>query len=341
MYCKKCGAKLEEQDTFCYFCGATVEKLTDTLEKDNYYKSTSIDTDNLLNIFIGPNANKIKEEKFSLPVFFLGPLYLFYRKTPLAAFLWIIADIVSLIFIPQYLLILLIISNIIFAIKYNEFYIETAKSKIEKIKEKNSNKSSDEIINIVKRKGGVSIVSIILIIIISIVFSIGIMIVSTLLVMDSSIREVYEEIEKSPKEKKEDIYFNYTIPKEFQSGTESDFYRRYSYYGDKSYCSVKLQNSSTSVYDSLNDYLGNHVYLKGTDKVSEITEKQINGENWLYQTVESNYSTKYYYAITTSARYHLVIFEINRDEDGFCSKSHEEFIKSLKLKNNTSGQNDL
>ena len=59
MYCKKCGAKLEEQDIFCYFCGATVEKSTETVEKDNYYESTSVDTNNLLKIYVGQNEDKI------------------------------------------------------------------------------------------------------------------------------------------------------------------------------------------------------------------------------------------------------------------------------------------
>ena len=70
MYCKNCGAKLEPNDTFCYFCGAKTDISTEFVEKDNYHESTSIDTENLVDIYVGENKDKIKAGKFSFPTFF-------------------------------------------------------------------------------------------------------------------------------------------------------------------------------------------------------------------------------------------------------------------------------
>lgn len=345
MFCKKCGAKLEEQDTFCYFCGATVEKSTETVDKDNFYKETSIDTENLLKVYVGPNEEKIKEGKFSLPTFFLGPWYLLYRKRFLAAILWIAANIIATVIIPEYSWILSIVANVIFAVKFNEFYLETARNKIEKIKEDNQDKSSDELMKIVKAKGGISIAPIILIIIF---FTIGLIcfaLFSAVLSIGTEFEEIFEEVEEKVEEKvpsaTKDIYFDYKIPEKFEVGTESSFYRRYSHYGTDASCSIKFQNSSTTIYDSIEDYLNSYIYTSGNDKRSEITQKDINGETWIYQTVETKYSMRYYYSIKTQNRYHLITFEQNRDENGYCSKSHDEFIKSLKLKVNTSNKNDL
>ena len=259
----------------------------------------------------------------------------------LAAILWIIANVAATIFISEYSWILSIVAHIIFAIKFNEFYLETAKNKIEKIKEQSQDKSSGEITNLVRKKGGVSILPIVLIVVMTLILSTVIAIFTTFANITSEFSNIFEDVENYTQQTTEDIYFDYTIPKGFEVGTESSIYRRYSYYGDKSYCSVMLQNSSISIYDSTEDYLKSNVYTNGTYTVSEITQKDISGEVWLYQTVESTYSKKYYYAIESSNKYHLVTFEVNDDEDGFCSKSHEEFINSLKLKNNTSNKNEL
>mgnify|MGYP003291176986 CR=1 FL=1 len=336
VFCKKCGAQLQENDIFCYFCGATVEKTKSNNEVDKHYESTSISNDNLIKTYVRENVDKIKAGKFSFPTLFLGPIYFIYRKMTLAAILWIILNVVA-IFIP-YGTLLMLLANIILAIKFNEFYLETVGNRVEKIKEQNQDKSSDEILNIVKKKGGVSIAGIVIT-----VFLLT-FIITTVFVYFATVSTtsyIKHEFDNTMKEMQKDDYFDYTIPKEFKAGTISDYYKRYSFYGDNSYCSINIQNSSSRLYDDTTEYLKHRVYVSGTDKVSEITQKDINGELWLHQTVETSYSKKYYYAIENKDRYHVIIYEINRDKDNFCSKSHEKFLSSLKLKNNTLMANDL
>lgn len=339
MYCKNCGAKLEPNDTFCYFCGAKTDISTEFVEKDNYHESTSIDTENLVEIYVGENKDKIKAGKFSFPTFFFGPLYLLYRKLGLVAFIWIIASIVAQIIVPKYAWIISITFSIIFAISFNQFYLETVKNRVEKIKSKNQEKTSDEIIKLVKRKGGISVAFII------VLFFLGIIIpvVAVLIFVFSDIvedikREVDSEI---PQTYIEDKDLDYEIPKQFETGMITDYYRRYSYYGDDSTCSVKIQNTSSNRYDSVEDYLKYNVYTRGTDKVGTIEEETINNGIWLHQIVEKSYSKTHYYASEDNGKFFLIEFEINRDEDKFCSNSYQKFIESLKFKDNSSNKNDL
>lgn len=339
MYCKNCGAKLEPNDTFCYFCGAKTDISTEFVERDHYHESTSIDTENLVEIYVGENKDKIKEGKFSFPAFFFGPLYLLYRKLGLVALIWIIVDIVAQIIVPKYAWMISIAFSVIFATSFNQFYLETVKNRVEKIKNKNQEKSSDEIIKLVKRKGGVSVASIIVLFFLGIVVSVVIVFIFA---FSDIVEEIKDEINTEfPQSDVEDKDLDYEIPKQFEVGMITDYYRRYSYYGDESTCSVKIQNTSSNHYDSVEDYLKYNVYTRGTDKVGTIEEETINNGIWFHQIVETSYSTTHYYASEDSGKLFLIEFEINRDEDKFCSNSYQDFIRSLKFKNNSSNKNDL
>lgn len=118
----------------------------------------------LVRFYVGEKYDKIKNSSFSIPTFFLGSLYLFYRKMYLYG--WLMMLLGPLAFVGY----------IIFAIKFKDIYIKHVNKKVNKIKLKNSNLSNEELKNICSKKGGTSIgmvflnlfgVSILLIIIVS------------------------------------------------------------------------------------------------------------------------------------------------------------------------------
>lgn len=248
-------------------------------------------------------------------------------------------DIVAQIIVPKYAWMISIAFSIIFATSFNQFYLETVKNRVEKIKNKNQEKSSDEMIKLVKRKGGVSVASIIVIFFLGIILSVvAAFIFAFSDIVEEIKNEINAEIQQADVENKD---LDYEIPKQFEVGMITDYYRRYSYYGDDSTCSIRIENTSSNRYDSVEDYLKYNVYTRGTDKVGTIEEETINNGIWLHQIVETSYSTTHYYASKDSGKLFLIEFEINRDEDKFCSNSHQKFIRSLQFKNNSSNKNDL
>lgn len=95
MYCKRCGATISRSDNYCPSCGVKIENESTSAKEFNIktdYTSSNIDRgvsleDELLDIYIGKNADRLKKNSFSLPAFFLGPLYYWYRKMYLEGFI--------------------------------------------------------------------------------------------------------------------------------------------------------------------------------------------------------------------------------------------------------------
>lgn len=145
-----------------------------------------ITSDDLIEDFIGKNYEKISKRKYNLSAFFFGIFYLLYRKLYLEGIILFFILIFSSLFLslinPGIALLLEILVNLILCLFFNKYYLDKAKKKIDKIKNKNKNKSITDLKNICKKAGGTNIV-------LSIVISILLTIVVTviMLVMFASI----------------------------------------------------------------------------------------------------------------------------------------------------------
>lgn len=151
MYCKNCGNKLKDNANFCDDCGFKIKESTDTKF------ISSISKEDLIKLFVGNNYNKISSFKFSFPTFFLGPIYLLYRKQYLVSLAWIIFIILLNIIIPRYAFILLILFSLIFSYFFNEYYILDVSKKIDDILNNSSYTSDYELEKIIKKTGGITI----------------------------------------------------------------------------------------------------------------------------------------------------------------------------------------
>lgn len=112
----------------------------------------------LVNAFIDKNCDKIKNGKFNIGAFFLGSLYLFYRKMYLYAILLMALEIGTTLLFPIGGLLV----NILLAIFINKIYVSFSNKKVNNIIAKNPNLSQNELIEICKKQGGTSILSAIL-----------------------------------------------------------------------------------------------------------------------------------------------------------------------------------
>ena len=109
----------------------------------------------LLECFVGENYSKIRYDKFNIGALFAAPLYFFYRKMIIYGILFLILQMaISSIINNEYSSIFLFA---IAAVTINKIYINFAKKKIAKIKEKNKDKTLNELKVICAKKGGTSI----------------------------------------------------------------------------------------------------------------------------------------------------------------------------------------
>ena len=88
--CPNCGSNLKDGDKFCRKCGTKVELRNNDLK--TLIKNISISDDDLINAYIGKNADKLKNGTFSANTFFLGSLYVLYRKMWLLGIGWLVVN---------------------------------------------------------------------------------------------------------------------------------------------------------------------------------------------------------------------------------------------------------
>ena len=93
MKCPNCKATIDDNSKFCDYCGKEIknEQLItkkDEITKEEYYKH-----------FIGDNYYTFRN-KFNIAAFFLGGLYLFYRKQYIFGTIFIIITVLTIFITP-------------------------------------------------------------------------------------------------------------------------------------------------------------------------------------------------------------------------------------------------
>lgn len=186
MYCRNCGNTVKNGETFCAYCGTKIDNqvvyqnnnysnqninYNQSVQNTNYeyqnYGQASqngyyqqqvqyVDIDEeLLKSYIGEKYSSFVNNKFNVPMFFLGGVYLIYRKMWLYLLIVLAINFV-LEFVPGFDG-LSIIASAIYAIAVNKLYIKHAQQKVRKIKEKRPNMNFEQLKAECQRKGGTSI----------------------------------------------------------------------------------------------------------------------------------------------------------------------------------------
>ena len=118
--------------------------------------------------YVGTKYEKLKNKKFSIPSLFFGWLYIAYRKFYSLLIVYVILERIysamlsSVLKEKPILVICLFIPNIILALVFNKLYLNNVKKKVSEIRNSNPEASESELSSICSKKGGVSIVSLIL-----------------------------------------------------------------------------------------------------------------------------------------------------------------------------------
>ena len=127
---------------------------------NNFSTATNFTTsqDDLIALYIGKNYNKIKNNKWSWPAFFFPVPYLFYRKQWKVGGITLIAIMVATSILSNIGLGIIglfanNIAGIYFGLNFNAHYLAFVQNDVTEILQNNSNKSSVEIQEIIKKKG--------------------------------------------------------------------------------------------------------------------------------------------------------------------------------------------
>ena len=122
--------------------------------------------DQLIDAYIGKNAEKLKKGDFSFCTFLFGNIYIFYRKMwQLGIALFVVSSIVGN-FLPSYAYLITLVIDILLAIKFKSMYLKHVKEQVNKIKSSNPNASQNELLNICGKKGGTTLAPVIILFVI-------------------------------------------------------------------------------------------------------------------------------------------------------------------------------
>ena len=102
--------------------------------------------------YIGKNYDKIVNQKFSIPAFFLGGLYLFYRKATLVGIIYTIIYAVCQLMNKNISLICCLIAMTALGLTFKKIYLKHVEKEISKLKNKTA--SEEELIKLCNEKGG-------------------------------------------------------------------------------------------------------------------------------------------------------------------------------------------
>ncbi len=266
--------------------------------------------------YIGKNYDKIMNSTFSWPTFLISIIYFFYRKLWLYAIIYyIISFIITLIFdtifkMPTITSLISVIYSFIVAKKFKDLYLYKINRDIKKIRMSTNNE--EEILEKIKKKGGVSNIALI------------IALVVYLVVFIITFKEEYEMIfdlldhtNDIVEEKVTKI--NYNVPSGFLNNYESNTYSSYEYTDKENNCNFIIQTMN-------NNYDNEEMYLKNVYQASNIDSIIINNYTWYYFNEENSCI----YALIYEDKLYTLNYYIKLD-NGTCSGFLNDLTNSLNL----------
>lgn len=347
MYCPKCHKKIANNIKYCNYCGHKVSKenthenqvkyskkysnasedikthedlFSYSLLYSNMYKNKVTSNEDYLKAYIGKNYEIIRKEKLSISAFIFGPFYLIYRKMWLSALLVFLLICILINYTTSEITMFIeMLIHLYLGLKINSIYMQSAERKVDEIKISNPDKSSTELLDLCKSKGGTSL----LIVIISLII---ILIITTELII------------KTPKDKavkistENKIYtldkLNYQINNNVNaSNNNNNDYHHYTYTDNNSSCSFSiLTNKYTNIYKTANDYLSKNITDENKYNLSTI---YLGNNDWATTTIYDNSKEQKYYATIYNNKIYIIEIKINKDNQSTCKIIENNLLNSI------------
>lgn len=309
-----------------------LETLDDYIKEEEKKQEIELNRE-LIKAFIGRKLDRFTNGSFSIWAFLFGPIYCLYRK------MWLLSLGLWGLLIASYALfgktITSILSFIIWTILgaiFKRLYIEESAKKIERIKKRNAGKSKEELIKICKRRGGTSL----LLIVIIIALTLGIPLIMVLKTISAN-KVIRDSINNNNMIGK----LNVEVPAPFVQTSKDVLEVNYAIgkEGDPDYCTLTIERKSSKVVTGYaGDRLIKSVQSSWNDSYDDIeffdTEKQtINGNEWYsFSYQRDNYSGNYYSIVDIiDGVNYTVHYKVYSDTNKICYLAHIQVINSLAL----------
>ena len=282
--------------------------------------------DELLEQFVGKNYFKILSNNFNICAMLFGPFYLWYRKMFLASYIYIMIMTLltyGLVFVfkynnPVYELILYTVGSIALGLSFNKLYIIKAKRKVNKINEKYSGQmDAFEVGRKCSKKGGGSVLSMLLGMISFSLISIVVAFIATIIIAFITFGTL-TDYKFDINEIKNKYEFNFDFKKLFDFNKDKTPKPEYYDTVDTFYTSVKSRWSRDIVkssgekkyFKSGDDYCNTPIFYTGLSLINDYYVKfDKDGNITLFYITDGTY--QYYYEGTG-----LYNREINKGSNG-------------------------
>ena len=343
MNCPNCGTPINDGNTVCPNCGTPTGNMPQNSQMNNQMNHMMSSGENqtggtgysnedaLVCAYVGKNVEKIKENKFSWPVLFGGMFYFLYRKLYLYGYLYaIVLGCASSIHTFLGLAV-----QIFVAFKFNGFYLNEVKNRVQKIKTKSPNASQAELEAKCRKSGGVNVGIVVFYLVLFLI----------LIFLTIFMAFVTLDLEKSGKNKDRVKSHNnqvvenlsFTLPDGYQVEKDgSSLNARIDEDGHS--CAVIISYGPTvgneSPKEILEEYIEMYKDLPNT-KNSKILKAWKNGHEWYTTTVTTNYESYVDTAYTWAANYngmdYVVSVVTDQDSKSACEEDRNTIVNSLVL----------
>lgn len=177
MLCVKCGNEMKDFEQVCSKCGYNKNTISDNdnpfgVRNQGIYNPNAVNKEEaqekldhekqfneLAEIYMGPAYYNFKKGTFSWCAFFLGALYIAYRKMlAVSVIVWAINIAILFIFHNNFYLYsgVSLIFALFLGLSFKKIYFNDSMEKVGNIKKSNPEKGYNQLVEIVKYRGGVS-----------------------------------------------------------------------------------------------------------------------------------------------------------------------------------------
>ncbi|MBQ3511002.1 MAG: zinc ribbon domain-containing protein [Bacilli bacterium] len=293
--------------------------------------------DKYVKAYIGQNYQSIKKMKFSFPSLIFGPWYLLYRKVwGYAIGIFIISIAAAILLSSDIADIINTFINVFLAFKFQSIYMKQAEENVEQIKQQNLDKTTNELLDICRKKGGTSSKAPAIIILIAVIL---IPIIAMYVYTNDSVdvenennTEIVEEVDEENNE------FTYTLPQGFIKAYGSGFYNRFEYQVNNSIkCNLTIDKTTLiRNYPDEKTYLEKkmNIVANTTNKPIPVMSLNLNGKDWKYMNLETPQRSETMYAYKTDKEIYVIKtydYKINNQSNTICKTKYNEFLNSVKI----------
>ena len=261
-------------------------------QQENYQQQTyyqqpvqriGINTEALIDTYIGNNVDKIRNRTFSFCTFIFGMWYTLYRKMWLLTILLFIVRLILEMFLPSFSPFILLVIDIVISVQFKEIYLNHVKEQVEKIKRENPEKTQEQLISICRKKGGTA--GLLLIIIFIAIFALSFL--TTFLEYKSFESDL--DMDENTGLVGE---LNVEIPTNFEEiAHSSSSFAMYSLTEETDTCTLNITNNKYFNGKTLEEYIEDEIEYKENDIIIVSEYRVINGNKWYYLEIQRQATT--------------------------------------------------